>query len=76
MTPMQRATDYLRALGRGEMESLALAYLESHLLACDLVGTEPPKHAAMADISDRVAKLSENELIALLMPISALGYSA
>ena len=57
------------------MISLALAYLESHMRACQLVGTEGPEHAQPWVISDRVEKLTETELIALLMPISALGHS-
>lgn len=74
-TPMQKGASTLRALGRGEMVSLALAYLESHMLACELVGEEQPAHADFATVSDRVAKLSDDQLIALLMPISALGHS-
>jgi hypothetical protein len=74
-TPMQKAAVSLRALGRGEMISLALAYLESHMRACELVGTGKPEHASEELISDRVTKLSEDELVALLLPISALGHS-
>lgn len=75
MTPMQKAANSLRSLGRGEMISLALAYLESHIRACELASLEPPAHAPFGDISDRIAKLTDDELIALLMPISALGHS-
>ena len=35
-TPIQKGAATLRALGRGEMVTLALAYLESHMLACEL----------------------------------------
>ena len=75
LTPMQKAANSLRALGRGEMISLALAYLESHARACELIGLEPPKHAEIGDISDRVARLTDDELVTLLLPISALGHS-
>ncbi len=74
-TPMQKAAVSLRALGHGELLSLAHAYLESHMLACELVGREQPDHASQEVISDRVQKLSDEQLIALLMPISALGHS-
>jgi hypothetical protein len=74
-TPMQKAAASLKALGHGELLSLAHAYLESHMLASDLVGTEKPDHATQEVISDRVSKLSDDQLIALLMPISALGHS-
>jgi hypothetical protein len=74
-TPMQKAAASLKALGHGELLSLAHAYLESHMLACDLVDTEKPDHATQEVISDRVSKLSDDQLIALLMPISALGHS-
>jgi hypothetical protein len=74
-TPMQKGAESLRALGRGEMISLALAYLSSHMMACELVGKEKPDHVSEQVISDRVAKLTDTELIALLMPISALGHS-
>lgn len=75
LTPIQKGTSTLRALGRGEMVSLALAYLESHMLACELVGKEKPDHASFGEITERVQKLSDDQLIALLMPISALGHS-
>lgn len=74
-TPMQKAAVSLKALGHGELLSLAHAYLESHMLACELAGTEKPVHASQEVISDRVQKLSDEHLIALLMPISALGHS-
>ncbi len=74
-TPIQKGTNTLRSLGRGEMISLALAYLESHMLACRLVGFDPPVHVTQEVLSDRVAGLSDDELILLLMPISALGHS-
>jgi hypothetical protein len=74
-TPMQKAAVSLKALGHGELLSLAHAYLESHMLACELVGQEKPDHASQEAISDRVQKLSDEQLIALLMPISALGHS-
>ncbi len=74
-TPMQKAAVSLNALGHGELLSLAHAYLESHMLACELVGREQPDHASQEVISDRVQKLSDEQLIALLMPISALGHS-
>jgi hypothetical protein len=72
-TPMQKGAASVQALGRGEMISLALAYLESHMLACELVGTEKPDHVSVEVMSDRVARLTEDQLLALLMPISALG---
>ncbi len=75
LTPMQKATNSLKALGHGELLSLAHAYLESHMLACALVGKDKPEHASQEEISDRVQKLSDDQLIALLMPISALGHS-
>jgi hypothetical protein len=74
-TPMQKGADTLRALGRGEMVSLAIAYLESHMLACELAGMEKPDHVPMETIGDRVSKLSDDQLLALLLPISALGHS-
>ncbi len=74
-TPMQKAAQSLRALGRGEMTSLALAYLESHMMACDLAGTGASDHVSQEALGDRVAKLSEDQLVTLLMPISALGHS-
>jgi len=57
------------------MISLALAYLESHMLACELVGKDPPDHAKFEVVSDRVSNLSDDQLVALLMPVSALGHS-
>jgi len=72
---MQKGAATLRALGRGEMMSLAIAYLESHMLACELAGKEKPDHVSMETIGDRVSKLSDDQLLALLMPISALGHS-
>jgi hypothetical protein len=72
---MQKGASTLKALGRGEMISLALAYLESHMLACELVGKERPDHLALKEISDRVSQLTDAELLNLLMPISALGHS-
>lgn len=75
MTPMEKAVHSLRALSRGQLISLALAYLESHQQASDLLGHEPSVHAPFGDVSDRVAKLTDDELITLLMPISALGHS-
>gem|GEM_PF-5027474 len=75
LTPMQKGAATLRALGRGEMMSLAIAYLESHMLACELAGKEKPDHVSMETIGDRVSKLSDDQLLALLMPISALGHS-
>ncbi len=75
LTPIQKGTATLRARGRGEMMSLAIAYLESHMLACELTGTEKPAHVSMETIGDRVSQLTDDQLIALLMPISALGHS-
>ena len=57
------------------MLSLALAYLESHARACAILGIEKPNHVSDEELSDRVSRLTEDELIALLMPISALGHS-
>ena len=74
-TPIQKGATTLRALGRGEMISLALAYLESHVLASELVAKEQREHASMEVITDRVARLTDDQLLALLMPISALGHS-
>ena len=74
-TPMQKGATTLRALGRGEMLSLALAYLESHARASAILGIEKPNHVSNEELSDRVSRLTEDELIALLMPISALGHS-
>ena len=73
LTPMQKAVASLKALGRGELLSLAHAYLESHMLACELVGQEKPDHASQAEISDRVARLTDAQLMALLMPVAALS---
>ena len=73
LTPMQKATGSFKALGRGELLSLAHAYLESHMLACELVGQEKPDHASQAEISDRVARLTDAQLMALLMPVAALS---
>lgn len=75
LTPMQKAANSLRALGRGEMISLALAYMESHMRACKIAGTEPPEHAAEGEVSDRISAMSDDELVAFLLPISALGHS-
>lgn len=74
-TPIQKGATTLRALGRGEMISLALAYLESHMLAAELVGKEKPEHVSIEVVSDRVAQMTDDQLLALLMPISALGHS-
>ena len=74
-TPIQKGASTLRALGRGEMISLALAYLESHMLACELTDTAKPNHVTIEIVSDRVSKLTDDQLVALLMPISALGHS-
>lgn len=74
-TPMQKAAKSLRALGTGEMRSLALAYLESHMLACNLAGSGASGHVSQEALGDRVAKLSDDQLITLLLPISALGHS-
>ncbi|HMS60162.1 MAG TPA: hypothetical protein PKA49_15080 [Tepidiformaceae bacterium] len=73
-TPMQKGANSLRALGRGEMMSLARAYLESHMLAARLTGTGAPP-VSEAEIGDRVSAMTDDELVALLMPISALGHS-
>lgn len=75
LTPMQKAATSLRAFGRGEMVSLALAYLESHLKACELTSMGTEVHAEQREISDRVSSLTDDELIALLLPISALGHN-
>jgi hypothetical protein len=75
MTPMEKAVGSLRKLSRGQLVSLALAYLESHQRSCELLGQEPPDHAAFGEVSDRVAKLTDDELVEFLMPISALGHS-
>lgn len=75
LTPIQKGTATLRAQGRGEMISLAIAYLKSHMLACELAGKEKPDHVTMETIGDRVSQMTDDELIALLMPISALGHS-
>ncbi len=72
---MQKATSTLMALGRGEMESLAMAFLKSHMLACELAGTDKPVHISNEQLGDRVHALSDDDLIALLMPVSALGHS-
>jgi hypothetical protein len=74
-TPIQKGAATLRALGRGEMMTLALAYLESHMLACELAGKTAPDHVSMEVLGDRVSKLTDDQLVALLMPISALGHS-
>ena len=74
-TPIQKGATTLRALGRGEMVSLALAYLESHMLACELTDEAKPDHVSIEVVSDRVSKLTDDQLVALLMPISALGHS-
>lgn len=74
-TPIQKGSATLKALGRGEMMTLALAYLESHMLACQLVGAVPPDHVSMEVLGDRVSQLTDDQLAALLMPISALGHS-
>jgi hypothetical protein len=74
-TPMQKATETLNALGRKELESLAMAYLESQLLVSRLASAEPPKQITQELVGDRVAALSDADLILLLMPISALGHS-
>ncbi len=75
MTPMEKAVVSLRALSRGQLVSLALAYLESHDRACQLMGQEPPDHVPFGDVSDRVSRLTDEELVEFLMPISALGHS-
>ncbi len=74
-TPIQKGATTLKALGRGEMITLALAYLESHVLASELVAAEQRERASMEVITDRVARLTDDQLLALLMPISALGHS-
>lgn len=74
-TPMQKGTSTLKALGRGEMVSLALAYLESQIIAANLLSPEPPKVVSQELLTERVRQLSDTDLIALLMPISALGHS-
>jgi hypothetical protein len=72
---MQKGASTLRALGRGEMVSLGIAYLESQARALSLLSVDEPKFVPHAEISDRVARLSDDELVLLLMPISALGHS-
>jgi hypothetical protein len=57
------------------MVSLAIAYLESHAAACGLLGEEPPVHVSMETLTERVVALSDDQLVALLTPISALGHS-
>lgn len=74
-TPMQKGASTLRALGRGEMVSLALAYLESQIMAGNLLSAEPPKLVSQEILTERVRQMTDNDLIALLMPISALGHS-
>jgi len=74
-TPMQKGASTLRALGRGEMITLALGYLESQIMAAKLLSPEPPAVVSQELLTERVRQLSDTDLIALLMPISALGHS-
>lgn len=75
LTPMQKGASTLRALGRGEMITLALGYLESQIMAAKLLGPGAPALVSQELLTERVRQLSDTELIALLMPISALGHS-
>ncbi len=74
-TPMQKGAGTLRALGHGEMVSLALAYIESQMTALRLVSVTPPELVSQEVLTERVRRMSESELLALVMPISALGHS-
>ena len=74
-TPLQKGATTLKSLGRGEMMSLALAYLRSHQLACTLASDDERHHVSEEVLGDRVSKLSDDELLALLVPISAVGHS-
>ncbi len=74
-TPMQKGASTLRALGRGEMITLALGYLESQMMAEKLLRPEPPALVSQELLTERVRQMTDTELIALLMPISALGHS-
>ena len=74
-TPIQKGATTLRALGRGEMMSLAIAYLQSHQMACNLASKDASDHVSVEVLGDRVSKLTDDELVALLTPISAIGHS-
>lgn len=74
-TPMQKGASTLRALGRGEMITLALGYLESQMMAEKLLRPDSPALVSQELLTERVRQMTDTELIALLMPISALGHS-
>lgn len=74
-TPLVKGATTLRALGHGEMVSLALAYLESQITAMRILSPGSPPLVSQEELTERVRRMSESELLALLMPISALGHS-
>ena len=74
-TPMVKGAATLRALGHGEMVSLALAYLESQMTAMRILGSQSPALVSQEELTERVRNMSETELLAFLTPISALGHS-
>ena len=74
-TPMQKGASTLLALGHGEMVSLALAYLESQMTALRLLSTVRPELVSQEELTERVAEMSDTDLMTFLIPISALGHS-
>ena len=74
-TPMLKGASTLRALGHGEMVSLALAYLESQMTAMRILSAGPPALVSQEELTERVRNMTETELLTFLTPISALGHS-
>lgn len=72
-TPMYKAMRMLRSLERSEMLSLAHAYLLSQMQVNGLLSLGAAPHLSASELSDRVERLTDGELISLLMPIAALG---
>lgn len=70
---MYKAMRTLKDLGRGEMLSLAHAYLLSQQQVHKLLGVAGVDHLTEAELGDRLERLTDDELLAFLLPIVALG---
>lgn len=72
-TRLANAEAALKQLTRGELESLALAYVHSHAVACELVGEEKPDHADSREVERRIEQYESDSLIGMLAPLAALA---
>jgi hypothetical protein len=70
---LQQAEETLRSRPRGELESLTLAYVRSHSLACELLGQEKPDHVTAQEIEGRIKRLNDTVLIDMLLPLAAVA---